>query len=209
MGDGAGNRLSYLNLKGRHRTYPDLLILGTSGKILSVRTEAHATDVEIAVLVDVLVLQSGDVLTSGHVKNLSGAVATGGQVFSIPTETNAANNAVMDEMVDELDVQHSLHLGVEDGVPVGSLSLLRSRQVIGVPVGQHVSRTLAHDGLTRRGRARQLRGHARVRIGQLVGLLGGRWAGRSASFARTGGGGWGGRGSIAYVTNERGGVRAS
>jgi hypothetical protein len=124
------------------QTYPNLLILGAGCEELAIGTEADAADVKVAVLVHILVLQGGHVLTGGYIKDLSGTVATRCEIFAVTTETDAANDAIMDKMMHKLDIEHALHLWVEYGVPIGALSLLRSRQVIRIPVGQHVSRAV-------------------------------------------------------------------
>jgi hypothetical protein len=53
------------------QTYADLFILGASCEVLAVRAEANTPDVEIAILVDILILKSGHILTGGHIENLS------------------------------------------------------------------------------------------------------------------------------------------
>lgn len=162
------------------KTYPNLLVFGTSGQVFAIRTEADTTDVKIAILVDALVLESCDVLTGVHVKDLCRPVAARGQVLAITAETDAANNTVVDKVVHQLHVQNTLHLRVEDRVPVGSLTLLRGGKVIRVPVSQHVTRALAKHSLTGGRRARNLRRRARVRVSQLVRLLRGRRSRRRA-----------------------------
>ena len=162
------------------QAYPNLLVFGSSGQVLSIRTEADTTDIEIAILVDALVLKSRDVLSGGHVKDLRRPIAARGQVLAVTAEANAANNTVMDKVVHQLHVQNALHFRVENRIPVSSLTLLRDGQVIGVPVSQHVTRALSKHGLAWRRGARNLRRRARIRVSKLMRLLRGSWTRRRA-----------------------------
>jgi hypothetical protein len=117
------------------KTYPDLLVFGTSSKILAIWAEADTANVEISVLVNTLILESCYILTSSHIKDLSRSVAARGNIFPVATESNAADHAVVHQMVDELDIQDSLDLRVEDCIPVGPFPFLCGRQVIWIPVG--------------------------------------------------------------------------
>lgn len=178
-------------------SYPNLLILGTSGQVLSIRTEANATDVKVTVLIYAFILQSRNILAGGNIEDLSRTVASGRNVLAIAAESHAADDAVMDKMVHQLDVQNSLHLRVENRIPVGTLPLLRRRQVVRVPVGETVSGTLPHESLTGRRRTRDLRRSSRIGISELVALLGscGTWRACS-SLSGTGGSGWWGRRTV-------------
>jgi hypothetical protein len=104
-----------------------LFILGTSGEVFPVRTEANATDVEITILINRLILKSSYVLTSGHVEDLSRSVTSCSNVFAIPTESHAADNTVVQQVVDELNVQDPLDFGIKDCVPIGAFAFLSSR----------------------------------------------------------------------------------
>jgi hypothetical protein len=163
-----------------------LLILSTSSKVLAVRTEANATNVEITVLVDGLILKSGYILTSSNVEDLSRSVTTGGDVLAVSAESHTANNTVMDQVMNELNVQHTLHLRVENSVPVGAFAFLGSREIIWVPIGQGVAWAFT-DKLSRGRRARNLRRSARSGVVELMSLLGSgrsRWSSATA-FAGT------------------------
>lgn len=85
-------------------TYPDELVLSSSGQVLSIGAEADASDVKISSKIDVLVLQNAELLASLHIINLSGTVAAGGNVLAIHAEPHAANNTFMLESMDQLDV---------------------------------------------------------------------------------------------------------
>lgn len=179
-------------------TYPNLFILGTSGKVLAIRAEADAANVQIAILIDSVILESGHVLTSGHVEDLSRAVATSRQILAVATETNATDNAIVVQVVNQLNIQYTLYLRVEDCIPIRTLALLGRRQIIRVPVGKHVTDALgANDRLARRGRARDLRRGAGIRVCSGMGLLGGRGTGDGTTgLSRTGRGSWRGRRTV-------------
>jgi CRISPR/Cas system endoribonuclease Cas6 (RAMP superfamily) len=119
-----------------------LLILSSSGKALTIWTEADAVDIEIAILVNILVLENGHVLTSDHVKNMSRVVAACGKIFAITAETDTTDNAVMDEVMNRLNVKNPLRLGVKHGIPISALSFLRSKEIFSVPISQYVASSL-------------------------------------------------------------------
>jgi len=100
----------------------------------------------------VFILQSCDILAGGHGEDLSRTVASSCKVFAVAAETHAADNAVMHEVMNKFDIEDTLHFGVENSVPIGALFLLRAWQIIGIPIGEHVPRTVADDYLTWRGR---------------------------------------------------------
>lgn len=153
--------------------YPDLLVLSAGREVLSVRTEADTANVKVTILVDVLILERGHILAGAHVEDLRRAIAARRQILAIATETNAAHDAVVDQVVHQLHVEHARHFGVKYGKPIGTLTLLSRGQIIEVPVRQHVTGPLAHQRLARRRRAGNLRRGTGVRIGKLVRLLGG------------------------------------
>lgn len=185
-----------LRVSYKLKTYANLLILGTSRKIFAIRTEANAANVQVAVLVDILILESGHILTGGHVEDLSRAIAARRQVLAVTAEAHTANDAIVIQMMHQLHIEDTLDLGVEHGVPIGTLTLLRRRQIIRIPVCQHVSRTFgcAAERGVRRSRARDLRGCTGIRVGD-VGLLGGprAWGNTATALAFTGAWGCSGR----------------
>lgn len=105
-------------------TDPDLLIFGAGREVLAVRAEADAANVEIAILIDVLILQRRHLLARLHVVDLRRAVAARGQVLAIAAEANAADHAVMSQVMHQVHIQHALHFGVEHCEPIRPLSLL-------------------------------------------------------------------------------------
>lgn len=184
-------------------TYANLLVLGTSCEVLSIGTEADTADVKVTILVDVLILQSCHILSCGHIKDLRRPVAARRQILAITAEPNTANDTVVAKMVHQLDIQHTLNLRIEHCIPVCAFALLGRRQVLRVPVGQHVAWTIR---ATRGGRLSTWRGRTNlrrgtgVRVGELSRLRGG-WAGgcTAGGFTGTrrgGGGRWGA--AIAY-----------
>jgi hypothetical protein len=94
-------------------TYANLPILGAGGKVFSVRTEAHAPDVQIAIFVCFVinkdavrqvwfnnsqapgVYRNAPCLCPGLcIKNLGSAIAAGSEILSISRKLNTAHHAV-------------------------------------------------------------------------------------------------------------------
>lgn len=182
-----------LDLAGGNVPDTDDLVLGTSGKVLAVGTEAHASDVKIAVLRKTAILEMRDRVSVLHIEDLRGAVAARRNVATVQTEAHTADDTLMGQVVDEVDVKHTPGPGVEDGIPVVALALVLSRQLLDVEIGQTVSLGERQRRLVLGRQCGLLvvgwRGgpgnlwRARVR-GRVV-LLGGRWATRRAA-RRTG-----------------------
>jgi Na+/H+ antiporter NhaA len=63
-------------------------------------------------------------LTSVYVEDLGRTIAAGCQVFTIATEAHAADNTVVNQMMDKVDIEHPLHLWVEDSIPISTFFLL-------------------------------------------------------------------------------------
>jgi hypothetical protein len=99
------------------------LIFGTSGQVLTIRTEADTSDIKVTILRQAGVLQMLDLLATLNVKDLSRSVATSSNKSSITTETNTANYTLVGQVVDKLNVQGATDTGVENSVPVFTLAL--------------------------------------------------------------------------------------
>ena len=84
-----------------------------------------------------MILQNTDLLATGNIENLSRLVAPSCDVFTVLAEANAANNAVVLERVDQIDIENSLDLGVEDGVPfIARLLVVGSKRIqLEIPEG--------------------------------------------------------------------------
>lgn len=134
-----GGRLAQYPSPHLKLTYSNDLIFGTSGKHLAVRTEAHASDVEVTLRISLRIRQVADLLTSVDIEDLGGAVATSCDVSAIGAESYAAHNALMRKVVNELDVQLTSCSRVEDGEPVITLSLQVRRKLIWIVLGQLVT----------------------------------------------------------------------
>src|SRR6266498_4640062 len=104
-------------------TYSDQLVFRSCGKKPSIRTKADTANVEIAVLINALVLEERDLLPGLHVKDLCRAIATGSDVFAISAEPHTAYNTLMHQMVDNINIEHSRDIRIEDCEPVLTLSL--------------------------------------------------------------------------------------
>lgn len=140
-------------------THSDQLILCTRSQVTSVRAEADAANVEIRGGVRRgMVLQNTNLLASLHIVDLSGSVAARGNVLAVVTEPHAADNAVVAERVDQVDVEDACDGRVENGVPVIALLLMVGWHRLQVNV-EHVA-----------GRRRCPVAHARV-VGRVVAHL--------------------------------------
>lgn len=188
-------------------THPDLLIFGASCEILPIRAETDTANVEVTVLINSFILKRSNILASSHVENLGRAIAASRQILAIAAESDTADDAVMDEMMNEIHIEHPLDLGVENRIPISTLLFLRSGQIIQIPIGKHVTRSFANESLTRRSWASDLRGGSGICVRELVGLLGSCRSRRGAhpSFTWTRGCGWR-RWTITCATETKRGV---
>ena len=73
------------------------------------------------------------------VEDLSAAIATGSDVFSVLAESHTADYAVVLECVHEVDIQHPRYPGVEKRKPVCAFLLLVWRQTLGIEIGKVVA----------------------------------------------------------------------
>jgi hypothetical protein len=64
-----------------------------------------------------------DLLASLDIEDLSRAVAASSDESSITTETNTADDTLMGQVMDELNIQDAADAGVEDGVPILTFAL--------------------------------------------------------------------------------------
>jgi hypothetical protein len=89
------------------------------------------------------------------------------------------------EVVHQLDIQHTLNLGVEHSIPIGTLALLRRGEIRGIPVGEHVTRAVgANERLVGGSGTGDLRRGARIRVGDLSLLRSGRTRSRATTLTR-------------------------
>lgn len=86
-----------------------------------------------------MVLQDAHLLTSLDIENLGRLVAAGGDILAVVAEANAANDALVGERVDQVDIQDALHLRVEDGIPVVARLLVVRRNGVDFEVTQRVA----------------------------------------------------------------------
>lgn len=104
-------------------TYADNLVLCTRSQEPAVRAEAHATNVQIAILRRLVVLQMTDLLPRRHVEDLRAAIAARRHEPPVVAEAHTADHALMGQVVHQIHVQTAVHARVEDGVPVLALAL--------------------------------------------------------------------------------------
>jgi len=80
----------------------------------------------------------GKETTVFNVEDLGGPVATGSDVLAIMAETDAAHNALMRKVVDQVNIEHTAHTVVENGEPVGTLALEVSGYCVRFDVREHL-----------------------------------------------------------------------
>lgn len=93
----------------------------------------------------------GAQLTTLNIEDLSGAVATSGNVTTIGAEANAAHNALVGQSVDQVDIQYTADTGIEDGEPILTLPLEPLVNVLRIELRQGVSNVRCRGGEGIRG----------------------------------------------------------
>lgn len=173
-------------------TYANLLVFSSGGQVSAIRTETDTPDIKIPILINRIILQGGDKQTGSDVEDLRRAVAASGNVFTIGAKSHAADDAIVLEMVDKLDIQHARNFGIENGKPVLTLFLMGRRDLVEVEFTQVIEVSKANVFGGGSG-AWNLWGRSGVWIYDLMRLLRGCWSSRSstAGLARTRGRGRG------------------
>lgn len=107
------------------RNVPDTndLVLSTCCKELSVRAEAHTSDVKIAFRARVVVLQMTDLSAVPNVEDLCRSVASSCNESTISAETHAADDTLVSQVMYQVNVKSPLHLRIEHCVPIFTLLL--------------------------------------------------------------------------------------
>jgi hypothetical protein len=96
----------------------DQLVLGTSGKVSSIWTEANASDIKISNSIYWLILENANLLTGNYIKNLSWSIATSSNILSIVAESDTANNTFVLKSVNKINIKHTRNFWVENGEPI-------------------------------------------------------------------------------------------
>lgn len=121
-----------------YETYSNHLVLSSSGKILAIRTEANASDVQVTASVGVIVLQYADLLSSDNVVYLSRLVTSCCNIFPIHAESHAADNALMRQSVNKVYIEETRDGRVEHDEPIVPSFLVLSRKPLDIEVAQSV-----------------------------------------------------------------------
>jgi hypothetical protein len=111
-------KLALAFLKSNTKTYSDQVVLCTCSQVSAVWAEAHAPDIEISGLVDCVVLEDADLLSSSDVEDLGWAVAASSNILAVSAESHTAHDALVLKGVDEIHVQSARNGWVENGKPV-------------------------------------------------------------------------------------------
>ncbi len=101
----------------------DQLVLSTSSEVLSVWTEAHTSNVQIATSINRIILQDAKLLSSRDVEDLCTSVTTSRDIPSVSTEANTADDTLVLKRVQQVDIKNPWHSWVVNGEPV-ALDLL-------------------------------------------------------------------------------------
>ena len=144
-------------------TYSDLLILSTRRKVHPIRAKAHASDVQIPVLVHRIVLQFLHLIATRYFKDLRRTVASRSYVPSISAKSYAAYHTLMDKVVYQVDIKNTAYIGVEYCEPIIALTLLVRAHLVRVQVREHIANIVMK--LWRWAWPSQLGGSVRVRHG--------------------------------------------
>lgn len=123
-------------------TYSDVLVFGTRGKVTTIGTEAHTADIEVTTphrVLCLVILKNADLLSRVHVEDLCGSVAASGDVLTVKAESNTADDAVMLQRMKHIDIENTLNLGVEHGMPISTSLLVLRRNGVNVDVCQVVA----------------------------------------------------------------------
>jgi hypothetical protein len=175
-----------LHTLSKRFTYTNDLVLGTSRKVLTAGAEANTPDVQVAIFWQAAVLEMSHGVSSLDIEDLCGAVATCRHEATVETEAHTADDTLMGQVVDQVDIEDTAGARVEDGEPIAALLLQVLRELLNVQIGQNI--TLRQRDLRLRHQSILLVVWGRCRAGDLgrsgirrrVVLLGsGRSSGRS------------------------------
>lgn len=123
----------------RDETYSDLLILSTCRKVQPIRAKAHASDVQIPVLVHGIVLQFLYLSASRHFKDLRRTVASCSYVSSISTKSYTAYHTLVNKVVYQVDIKNTAYIWVEYCEPIIAFTLLVRAHLVRVQVRKHIA----------------------------------------------------------------------
>lgn len=118
---------------------PDHLVLGTCSKVLAVGAEADAADIQVAILGEACVLEMSNRRSALDVEDLSGAVAASCDIATISAEPHTTDDALVREVVNQLDVQDAPCARVENSEPVLFFLLEVRWKRLQVKVSQYVA----------------------------------------------------------------------
>ena len=117
----------------------DQLVLSTCREVLAVWAEADTSDVQVSSSVGGIVLKNADLLSAVDIEDLSRSVAASGNVLAIVAEANAADDALVLQSVEQINVKNPWNLRVEDGEPIRLDLLLVVREALEVQLCQCIS----------------------------------------------------------------------
>lgn len=106
------------NGSGGAGTYSDQLVFGARGEVLAIRAETNAPNVEVSVQIYAVILENTQFLAGADFVDLSGSVTAGGDEFPIRTEPHATDNTLMLQCVEQIHIEGSRDLLVENNPPV-------------------------------------------------------------------------------------------
>jgi hypothetical protein len=124
--------------------YANDLVFSTSRQVLPVGAEAHTTNIQIAILVSVIVLEMADLRSSHDIEDLGASVAARGNRSSIVREADTAHHTLMRKIMHQLDIQTALHawIRVEHSMPILTLTLEMWWELLWLIVAQLIANAL-------------------------------------------------------------------
>lgn len=130
------------DLLGRNIPHANDLVLGTGRKEAAIRTEAHTSYVKVALGAGAVILQMAHLLAGVDIEDLSGAVAASRDKATVLAEANAADDALMGQVMNQIHIESAADVGVEDGMPVIALALEVGRELVGLILRKLVANEL-------------------------------------------------------------------
>lgn len=123
---------------GNTCAYPNQLVLSSGSKVLAIRAEANAPDVQITTGVGAVILQDARFLSTDNIVDLSRLVASCSHVVAIVTEPDATDDALVSQSVNKIHVQDARNSWVEHDKPVVPSFLMLRRQSLHIKISKRI-----------------------------------------------------------------------
>lgn len=87
----------------------------------------------------VVILQHANLFARLDIKDLRRPIAASGNIFAVVAESDAADDALVGERVDKVDVEDALNLRVEDGIPIAARLLVVRRHRVHLEIAERIA----------------------------------------------------------------------